>query len=79
MSSKKIIKVLFADDPARQYRAQVIARLTAGRWRVRDEAGRLAIVTSDQEWRPGLDWVNVQAGRIVGRAAIAATINVYEV
>ena len=77
--SKQLLDNLFAGDKTRQFRAQVVIRQGAGRWTVKDDDGRETTVTSDQEWKPVLDWVTVQADSIVGRASAAKSINVYEV
>jgi len=77
--NNRILKNLFAEDPAKQTRGQVMSKIGPGLWRVRADNGHIAAVTSDRDWQPGIDWVVIQGGRIIARATAAREINVYEV
>ncbi len=60
------IKKIFKQDET-QIDCLVVHRKSVGIWVVRDIIGREMTVRSDEVWRPAVDWVTVQSGRIVSK------------
>lgn len=57
---------------------EVLRRMSAGKYEVRDLIGRMLIVNSDVSYHPG-SFVNVQFSRIVSRSAETIAIKIYNV
>ena len=74
-----LLKKLFAADQSVPIDGLVTGKKSAGVWLIKDRLGRTMTAKSDETWRPGVDWVTVQAGRIVARARRRGKIKRYEV
>jgi len=77
--TNEIVKKIFRADTTVPLDGLVIARKAAGLWLVRDRMGKVVAARSETTWRPGVDWVTVQSGRIVARAQRRGDIQSYEV
>ena len=77
--TNEIVKKIFRADSTEPIDGLVIARKAAGLWQVRDRLGKVITARSDATWRPNVDWVTVQSGRIVAAARSRGEIQTYEV
>ena len=77
--SDAILKKLFAPPFGTPIDGLVTGKKTAGTWLITDRIGRTMTAISTDTWRPGVDWVTVQDGRIIARSKRRGTIPVYEV
>ena len=77
--TSEIVKKIFAADTTVPVDGLVIGRKTAGLWLVRDRQDRIITARSESTWRPMVDWVTVQSGRIIARARARGIIQTYEV
>jgi len=77
--TNEIVKKIFRPDSTVPVDGLVISRKAAGLWLVRDRLGKVITARSDATWRPMVDWVTVQSGRIVARAQRRGEIQTYEV
>lgn len=74
-----ILKKLFTKPSGVAVDCQVTGKKSTDLWLVTDRVGRSSTAISTDTWRPGIDWVTVQDGRIVGRAKRRGEIQVYAV
>jgi hypothetical protein len=77
--TNEIVKKIFAPDTTVPVDGLVIGRKAAGLWLIRDRLGKTITAKSDATWRPNVDWVTVQSGRIIARAMRRGEIQTYEV
>lgn len=77
--TNEIVRKIFAADTTVPVDGLVISRKAAGLWLVRDRMGKTITAKSEATWRPGVDWVTVQSGRIIARAQRRGEIQTYEV
>jgi hypothetical protein len=77
--TNEIVKKIFAADTTVPIDGLVVGRKAAGLWLIRDRLGKTITARSDLAWRPNVDWVTVQSGRIVARAQRRGEIQKYEV
>ena len=77
--SETILKKLFAPPSGVPIDGMITGKKTAIIWIVTDRIGRQMNAISTDTWRPGVDWVTVQDGRIIARAKRRGKIQVYEV
>ncbi len=74
-----ILKKIFAKPAGVPVDGLITGKKTAGYWTITDRLGRTMTAKSDELWRPGVDWVTVQDGRIIARAKRRGKIQVYKV
>jgi len=75
---KDILKKLFAPTEPVAIAATVVRRIRQGLYELTDDAGRTIQADSPDAWATG-DRVRIESGRIIGFAAMAPTIKIYEV
>jgi phosphoglucomutase len=75
---KDILSRLAGPLPKTSHSATVQRRLSATRYELRDDLGRIIQADSDTAYAPGVA-VLVQAGRIVARVGTSQNIKTYEV
>ena len=74
-----VLERIFAKPSGVPVDGLVTGRRDAGSWLVEDRLGRTLVASSAESWRPGVDWVTVQDGRIIARAMRRDKIQEYRV
>ena len=77
--SDELLSKIFRQPAGVPADGMVSGKKGPGLWSVTDRMGRTMTAISDEQWRPGVDWVTVQDGRIIARARRRAAIQVYKV
>ena len=74
-----LLKNIFAKPSGIAIDCLVTGKKSADLWLVTDRVGRSSTAISTDTWRPGIDWVTVQDGRIIAQARRRSVIPIYEV